>query len=289
MSAAINKKRKRLDSVGRKHVSKSKKLKRVAAYHSSSEDERDPGKNHFTIWKGKAVPRHDADGEGLADEDVQLPNLVQERKRHQEENVSSDDDNILLGNRDEDDENGSGATSDSEIEGSDDESLGASSSNPDRKPRKRNDPTAFATSISRILDSKLTTSKRVDPVLSRSKEASNTTKDLAESRLEAKAKRKLREEKKALLDRSHVTDVLGLESTEMLTGEVAEQERRLKKTAQRGVVKLFNAVRAAQVKGEEAAKEVRSAGTVGVDRRQERVNEMSKKGFLDLLVEGSKK
>ena len=91
------------------------------------------------------------------------------------------------------------------------------------------------------------------------------------------------------MDRSHVTDVLGLESTEMLTGEVAEQERRLKKTAQRGVVKLFNAVRAAQVKGEEAAKEVRSAGTVGVDRRQERVNEMSKKGFLDLLVEGSKK
>ena len=288
MSAAINKKRKRLDSVGRKHVSKSKKLKRVAAYHSSSEDERDPGENHFTVRKGKVVLRHDDDGKGPADEEVQLPNLIQEKTRHQEENVSSDD-YILLDNGDDDDENGSGATSDSEIEGSDDESLGASSSNLDRKPRKRNDPTAFATSISRILNSKLTASKRVDPVLSRSKEASDTAKDLAESRLEAKAKRKLREEKKTLLDRSHVTDVLGLESTEMLTGEVAELERSLKKTAQRGVVKLFNAVRAAQVKGEEAAREVRNAGTVGADRRQERVNEMSKKGFLDLLVEGSKK
>ena len=68
-------------------------------------------------------------------------------------------------------------------------------------------------------------------------------------------------------------------------GKVAEmareQERRLRKTAQRGVVKLFNAVRAAQVKGEEAARQGGAAG-----RKKERVAEMSKMGFLELVAGG---
>ena len=51
-------------------------------------------------------------------------------------------------------------------------------------------------------------------------------------------------------------------------------------------VKLFNAVRASQVKAEQAAQEARDRGIVGVGRREERVTEMSKKGFLDLLTGG---
>ena len=73
---------------------------------------------------------------------------------------------------------------------------------------------------------------------------------------------------------------------EMTAAEIAEQERRLRKTAQRGVVKLFNAVRAAQVKAEEAAREVKSKGVVGVGRREEKISEMSKKGFLELVAGG---
>lgn len=64
-------------------------------------------------------------------------------------------------------------------------------------------------------------------------------------------------------------------------GEMVEQERRLRKTAQRGVVKLFNAVRAAQVKGEEAAKQGGASG-----RKKERMAEMSKAGFLELVAGG---
>lgn len=64
-------------------------------------------------------------------------------------------------------------------------------------------------------------------------------------------------------------------------GEMREQEKKLRKTAQRGVVKLFNAVRAAQVKGEEAA---RKGGAPG--RKKERVEEMSKQGFLELVAGG---
>jgi len=82
--------------------------------------------------------------------------------------------------------------------------------------------------------------------------------------------------------------VLGVESANTEAAQVvAEQERRLKKTAQRGVVKLFNAVRAAQVKAEEAAQQAKSGGIVGMERRQEKINELSKKGFLDLLAGGA--
>ena len=65
---------------------------------------------------------------------------------------------------------------------------------------------------------------------------------------------------------------------------IREQEKKLRKTAQRGVVKLFNAVRAAQIKGEEAARQGGAAG-----RKKERVAEMSKEGFLELVAGGGEK
>ena len=108
------------------------------------------------------------------------------------------------------------------------------------------------------------------------------------SKLEAKAKSKLRDERKKELERGRIRDVLaGDKLNENLEGVGGkwdlEKERQLRKTAQRGVVKLFNAVRAAQVKGEEARKE----GGIG-KRRDERVGEMSKKGFLELVASGGK-
>lgn len=159
------------------------------------------------------------------------------------------------------------------------------------KKRKRNDPDAFANSISKILNSKLTASKRADPVLARSKVAIQAGQEISEAKLEAKARHKLREEKKAQFDRGRVKDVLGVEGQngEGSATEVRELERRLKKTAQRGVVKLFNAVRAAQIKGEQAAREAKKAGMVGVKNTETMVNEMSKQGFLELIAAGGSK
>lgn len=159
------------------------------------------------------------------------------------------------------------------------------------KKRKRNDPDVFATSISKILNSKLSTSKRSDPVLARSKVAIAASQELSEAKLEAKARHKLRDEKKAALDRGRVKDVLGVEGEngERSAAEVREFEKRLKKTAQRGVVKLFNAVRAAQVKGEQAAREAKKAGVIGVKSTEDKVNEMSKQGFLELIAAGGAK
>lgn len=77
-----------------------------------------------------------------------------------------------------------------------------------------------------------------------------------------------------------------------------------------GVVKLFNAVRAAQIKGEEASRQVKQKGVVGMGAREEKgrlpnlpssfihwtkltqlpllVTEMSKQGFLSLIQAGGK-
>jgi len=49
-----------------------------------------------------------------------------------------------------------------------------------------------------------------------------------------------------------------------------ELEKRLREIAQRGVVKLFNAVRAAQTKGEKGGKAVKGEGVVGIEKREEK-------------------
>ena len=179
-----------------------------------------------------------------------------------------------------------------------------------RHKSKRNDPTAFATSLSKILSTKLSTSRRADPLLVRSAEAQEASRKIVDSALETKARRRIREAKRLAMEKGRVRDVLvagsGTEKKlNILTGEVEEveedeksrettqhileTERRLRKVAQRGVVKLFNAVRAAQVKASEAENKARNEGVVGVKRREEKVTEMSRKGFLDLIASGGGK
>ncbi|KAI1646745.1 Rrp15p-domain-containing protein [Daldinia loculata] len=159
---------------------------------------------------------------------------------------------------------------------------------------KRNDPDAFATSMSKILSTKLSTTKRADPVLSRSAEAHQAAKDAVDNALEAKARRHLREQKRLAQEKGRVKDVLvgavdedGQPETS--TQEIQQTEKRLKKVAHRGVVMLFRAVREAQERAAEAERDTRKDGIVGVQRRQEKVNEMSRQGFLDLIAGGGGK
>lgn len=180
------------------------------------------------------------------------------------------------------------STSDSD---SDSESSTSQPENPNhtkisKRKSKRNDPAAFASSILAILGSKLSTSKRSDLVLARSATAAEANASIANAQLEKKARQKLREDKKEALEKGRVRDVLlgtdaGLGGGEV--GVMIEEEKKLRKTAQRGVVKLFNAVRLAQVRGEEAKKEAKS-GSRG--RKEERVRELSKKGFLEMVAGG---
>jgi hypothetical protein len=163
---------------------------------------------------------------------------------------------------------------------------------------KRNDPTAFATSLSKILSTKLSTSRRADPVLARSADAQKVSREAQDAILESKARLRLREQKRLALEKGRVRDVLVATATTGAAGEgdgntptattaqILEIERRLRKVAQRGVVRLFNAVRAAQVRALEAERTMRNEGVTGVKRREEKVTEMSRKGFLDLIASG---
>lgn len=185
----------------------------------------------------------------------------------------------------EDDDDDEGSEDDS------DEDMDGDNTNK-RKKSKRNDPNAFATSLSKILSTKLSTSRRADPVLARSAAAHEASKAAVDSALESKARKQLRDQKRRAFEKGRVKDVL-IASTnentgelETSTSEIMETERRLRKVAQRGVVKLFNAVRAAQVKAVEAEKGTRKEGVIGMKKREEKVNEMSKKGFLELIASG---
>ncbi|KAI9829655.1 MAG: hypothetical protein M1819_006026 [Sarea resinae] len=282
MAPPLSKKRKVEDGMrGKIHRSSKKSRKQRYYESSSSEDEAAPDARN-------------ADQEDFAAVDLQDSEVDNE-----------DGDTVAAATAaagDAEVESSQGEGAEDEMLGSDSESEGASSASDSgdsqqrTRKRKRNDPDAFATSMSKILGSKLSTSKRVDPVLARSKSAAVASQELQDSRLEAKARHKLREEKRAEMDKGRVRDVLGLEDAivgsdgqAVSVGQTLELEKRLKKTAQRGVIKLFNAVRAAQVKAEEAAREARKSGTVGMGRKEERVNEMSKKGFLDLIAGGGAK
>ncbi|KAK7189757.1 hypothetical protein DPSP01_005814 [Paraphaeosphaeria sporulosa] len=198
-------------------------------------------------------------------------------EEEEEEGSEPEDDEPAIGS-DADDSDASDATSISET----------STNNPARKVRKRNDPEAFATSISKILNTKLTSTKRSEPILSRSKSAQEANKTLSDQKLTHKANKQLLAEKRAVQEKGRVKDVLGLNDPSISTAATTAKEKELRRTAQKGVIKLFNAVRAAQVKGEQAEREAREKGVVGLGKREEQVKELSKQGFLDMITGGAK-
>ncbi|KIW79678.1 hypothetical protein Z517_06292 [Fonsecaea pedrosoi CBS 271.37] len=266
MAPLSQKKRKVEDGMRGKTERPKKRFRKQVEYHSSSDDEEEQEEQGFTPVN-------------LDDSDDEQPAVKRAKSKPKTPPPAEGDDASDAHTEDEDQE-----AQPDEAGTLDEDSTeeGPHETDRRRKTSKRNDPEAFSTSISKILSTKLSQSARKDPVLSRSKEAAETSASLANDRLEKKAKAKLRSDRKEELERGRVKDVLGLSSGQ--AGEVAEEEKRLRKIAQRGVVKLFNAVRAAQVKAEQVAKEERKKGTIGMANREEKVNEMSKQGFLNLLA-----
>jgi hypothetical protein len=284
MVGSYSKKRKVADGMKGK-TARPKKFRKQTFYHSSSEDEQDE-QNDF---KGVNLADSDEEEEGgvpVTKRSVIEPKLKSKKaktapapvqKPSPETDDSSDDNEAGEDEMDDEEDNGSGSE-DGDLS---DEPMSEAGGDRRRSVPKRNDPAAFATSISKILSTKLPSSARADPVLSRSRYAAQLSSEHANEKLDNAARAKMRAEKKEELDRGRVRDVMGIERG--LAGDVAEDEKRLRKMAQRGVVKLFNAVRAAQVRGEEAAKGERQKGTVGLGEREKAVNEVSKQGFLELI------
>ncbi|KAL4737595.1 Rrp15p-domain-containing protein [Aspergillus similis] len=264
------KKRKVLEGFQGKTGRPNKKFRKQREYHSSSDEDNDEPAD----FKAVDLADSDEETEELARKQPKQTKSKETKKPEPQEDSSSDEDEESASNDDSD------ADDDTDDDAHSDDSRPTSAVGKRTVP-KRNDPEAFSTSISKILATKLPTSARADPVLSRSRTVTQITTQIAEEKLDNAARAKLRAEKKEELDRGRVRDVRGISTGQ--AGAVAEEEKRLRKIAQRGVVKLFNAVRAAQVRGEEAAKEERKKGTVGIGEREKAVNQVSKQGFLELI------
>ncbi|KAJ5360205.1 hypothetical protein N7517_009396 [Penicillium concentricum] len=309
MPPVSSKKRKVLDGL-KGNTGRKKKFVKQKFYHSSSEDEEDENFNPVNLEDSdaeeggvkvakpsaldlrmkKAKTQKEAQKEAPAPESKKSD--ASDSDSNVAEDIELDDADSNLGEEieldDADLENDDDESEASGSDGSDEDDLSDSSTagkptgaNRGRAVPKRNDPTAFSTSISKILSTKLPTSARADPVLSRSSYAAKLVNEAADEKLDNAARAKMRAEKKEEMDRGRIRDVMGIKRG--IAGPVAEEEKRVRKMAQRGVVKLFNAVRAAQVRGEEAAKDERKKGTIGMGEREKAANEVSKQGFLELI------
>ncbi|KAG5999353.1 hypothetical protein E4U43_002109 [Claviceps pusilla] len=293
----------------------SKKQKRQQQYHSDSEGDNDNDNDEQSFnavnlldsdddVHNVTVDQDDSDHDTSSSEDERPALTSSKTKAKKRESKSaraaSKPAAVLNEEEDDEDEDGDGNDDDDEEEEEEESDVDEydldSENGHGKKKSKRNDPSAFATSISKILSTKLSTSKRADPVLSRSAAAHEASKAAVDGALEAKARRHMKEQKRKALEKGRIRDVLVASRDDELnaagaagestTSQILETERRLRKVAQRGVVKLFNAVRAAQVKAVEAEKETRREGVIGMNHRAEKVNELSKKGFLDLIASG---
>ena len=285
-----NQKRKAGESMKGRPKKLKKSFKKQTDYDSGSgDDDEIPADQDF-----KSVNLADSEGE---EEEKNAPAL-KPRDTHvaadSDDEAQNDEPNLEdLSGSEATDASNSDSDSDAEAEMSDT----PQDPNHIKIRNKRNDPEALATSMSKILGSKLSASKRSDPVLARSINAAQASKEITDLALEKKARQQMREDKKSAMDKGRVKDVRGASTafdSAMGDGEptetvqaIMEEEKRLRKTAQRGVVRMFNPVRSAQIKGEMAARDARQKGVVGHGRREERVNEMGKQGFLELISGGA--
>ncbi|KAI1111733.1 Rrp15p-domain-containing protein [Nemania sp. NC0429] len=298
MAGAFTKKRSHADSAAAAKFQRPKKKQRkIHQYHSDSEEDLENALvDDVASLSGSEL------GSGS---DAGAPVLPPSRKNkgstksagksarknegrgNQADDNNDDDDDPEDVNDDDDDEEEDDFT-DSEGEAS---NIGGS-----RRPKsKRNNPDVFATSLQKILSTKLSNSKKSDAILSRSVEAQKASREIVDATLEAKARKLLRDQKLVASEKGRVKDVLtggsggGDGNEEASTGEIMQTERRLRKTAHRGVVMLFRAVREAQERATEADKDARKEGIIGRQQRQEKVTEMSRQGFLDLIAGGGGK
>lgn len=143
--------------------------------------------------------------------------------------------------------------------------------------KKKAGSESFSRAITAILGSKIKAHSAADPILIRNKKPA---KELEDQKLEAKAKRALAAEKKNAREKNHIKRVIPEDETKLHA--YLEHEKTLKKTAQKGVVKLFNAIRAAQ-KGTQDTLTAHKKGQVVKSLDKEVANNLSKEQFLDLI------
>lgn len=159
---------------------------------------------------------------------------------------------------------------------------------------KADDPNAFASSMSAILGSNLTRTQRADPILARSADAKEAEEALLDRKLEKKARAEMKREKvdKGGWEPDMMFGNIHGEGGGELVGPTDEagprsayqqREKELRKMAQKGVVKMFNAFAHVREKAVEAQGMVGSRA-----KKEEKATEMSKEGWLEYVGLGGK-
>lgn len=240
--------------------------------------------SRLTLFAPSSPPLEETPGEGEESE-----NVVGSDKEEED-----DDDDI--GEEDDEDHPDSGFSFESSIESASDAALDSDGEpHPDarkKEPFKADNPTAFASSMAGILGYKLTRTQRANPILARSATAKEADETLLDMKLEKKAKAEMKKEKfqKGGVGSGSGHDLAGVQgkgTQEPLEGEELfanqQQEKELRKMAQKGVIKMFNAFTAVREKTMEAQ-------GVGGSRakREEKATEMSKEGWLEYIGQGGK-
>lgn len=200
----------------------------------------------------------------------------------EEQNSSSDESSKTIDNEQSDAEE----EDDDEEDDDDDEEEEEDDDFPRKKKSKNSKhddgSTGFSAAVNAILSSHLKAYDRKDPIMARNKKV---LKQSESEKLEYKAKKALLAEKKKLLGKARKTDIIPIASGEDRSEnirKVLEKETALRKIAQKGAVKLFNAILATQVKTEKEVSENLS-GIKNKEEKKELITEVSKEKFLDLV------
>lgn len=199
-----------------------------------------------------------------------------------EQNSSSDESSKIIDNEQSDAEE----DDDDEEEDDDDDEEEEDDDFPRKKKSKNSKhddgSTGFSAAVNAILSSHLKAYDRKDPIMARNKKV---LKQSESEKLEYKAKKALLAEKKKLLGKARKTDIIPIASGEDRSEnirKVLEKETALRKIAQKGAVKLFNAILATQVKTEKEVSENLSE-IKNKEEKKELITEVSKEKFLDLV------
>ncbi|CCE86186.1 Piso0_005842 [Millerozyma farinosa CBS 7064] len=145
------------------------------------------------------------------------------------------------------------------------------------KSKKGEGAESFGTAFNAIVGSHIKAHQRKDPILARNK---STLKKLESEKLDAKAKRLLVSEKKQLQDKHRVKNLLPSAEEPEKVRDLLDREKKMKKTAQKGVVRLFNAILSTQI---QTSSEMENNKVLGESKKETLLNDISKEKFLDLV------
>lgn len=202
-------------------------------------------------------------------EEVESEDEVMESEEQESEESGSSDEDLEMDEADIDD------MSEDEDEDEDDEFEGLELEKTTKTPKKYS-AEAFSDAMTKILASSLKGADVDQPILARSK---NVERKIEDEKLDYKARKILSAQKKAEKERGRVIPDY----------TTFDYEKKLRKVATRGVVKLFNAIRTQQKVTEIAVYDAKSKSKVfsTADKAKD-VSTMSKTNFLDLLKTGKK-